>query len=65
MPIDARSTPPPKRAPNRAPKPTPQAARRETAAPVGCSSFKLRQLSRRVSQHFDRIVGGAGLKTTQ
>ena len=33
--------------------------------PVGCSSFKLRQLSRRVSQHFDHIVGVAGLKTTQ
>ncbi|MDE2298559.1 MAG: winged helix-turn-helix transcriptional regulator [Burkholderiales bacterium] len=33
--------------------------------PVGCSSFKLRQLSRRVSQHFDRIVGSTGLKTTQ
>ncbi|MEP6876443.1 MAG: MarR family winged helix-turn-helix transcriptional regulator, partial [Burkholderiales bacterium] len=31
----------------------------------GCSSFKLRQLSRRVSQHFDHIVGTAGLKTTQ
>ncbi len=36
-----------------------------TATPVGCSSLKLRQLSRRVSQHFDRIVGEAGLKTTQ
>lgn len=35
------------------------------ATPVGCSSFKLRQLSRRVSQHFDQIVGAAGLKTTQ
>lgn len=34
-------------------------------APTGCSSLKLRQLSRRVSQHFDRIVGVAGLKTTQ
>ena len=34
-------------------------------APTGCSSFKLRQLSRRVSQHFDHIVGAAGLKTTQ
>jgi DNA-binding MarR family transcriptional regulator len=34
-------------------------------APAGCSSLKLRQLSRRVSQHFDRIVGDAGLKTTQ
>ena len=33
--------------------------------PLGCSSFKLRQLSRRVSQHFDHIVGAAGLKTTQ
>ena len=32
---------------------------------MGCSSFKLRQLSRRVSQHFDHIVGAAGLKTTQ
>jgi DNA-binding MarR family transcriptional regulator len=35
------------------------------AGPSGCSSFKLRQLSRRVSQHFDHIVGAAGLKTTQ
>jgi DNA-binding MarR family transcriptional regulator len=34
-------------------------------SPVGCSSFKLRQLTRRVSQHFDHIVGSAGLKTTQ
>jgi DNA-binding MarR family transcriptional regulator len=43
-------------------------ASRATAAssvPVGCSSLKLRQLSRRVSQHFDRFVGNAGLKTTQ
>jgi DNA-binding MarR family transcriptional regulator len=34
-------------------------------SPVGCSSFKLRQLSRRVSQLFDQIVSVAGLKTTQ
>ncbi len=35
-------------------------------SPSGCSSQKLRQLSRRVSQHFDRrIVAGTGLKTTQ
>lgn len=27
--------------------------------------MKLRQLSRRASQHFDEIVGQAGLKTTQ
>jgi DNA-binding MarR family transcriptional regulator len=32
---------------------------------MGCSSQKLRQLSRKVSQHFDRIVADAGLKTTQ
>jgi len=36
-----------------------------TVGPTGCSSLKLRQLSRRVSQHFDRIVTDAGLKTTQ
>ncbi|MEO7339095.1 MAG: MarR family winged helix-turn-helix transcriptional regulator [Caldimonas sp.] len=35
------------------------------AKPVGCTNFKLRQLTRRVSQHFDRIVSAAGLKTTQ
>ena len=35
------------------------------AAPRGCSSLKLRQLSRRVSQHFDQIVASTGLKTTQ
>ena len=33
--------------------------------PAGCTNFKLRQLTRRVSQHFDRIVAPAGLKTTQ
>lgn len=35
------------------------------AAPRGCTNFKLRQLTRRVSQHYDRIVASAGLKTTQ
>ena len=35
------------------------------AAPRGCSSLKLRQLSRRVSQHFDQRVAITGLKTTQ
>jgi DNA-binding MarR family transcriptional regulator len=35
------------------------------AAPRGCTNFKLRQLNRRVSQHYDRIVAGTGLKTTQ
>jgi DNA-binding MarR family transcriptional regulator len=34
-------------------------------SPKGCSSYKLRQLSRRVSQYFDHFVGSSGLKTTQ
>lgn len=33
--------------------------------PGGCSNFKLRQLMRRVSQHYDAELGKAGLKTTQ
>jgi DNA-binding MarR family transcriptional regulator len=33
--------------------------------PKGCTNFKLRQLVRRVSQHYDAEVGKAGLKTTQ
>ena|SRR5947209_154189 len=33
--------------------------------PRGCTSFKLRRLTRRVSQHYDRVVGECGLKTTQ
>ena len=41
----------------------PQAA--GESQPRGCTNFKLRQLTRRVSQHYDRIVGSAGLKTTQ
>lgn len=36
-----------------------------SAAPRGCTNLKLRQLTRRVSQHYDRIVGVCGLKTTQ
>ncbi len=34
-------------------------------SPRGCSSQKVRRLSRRISQHFDHIVAGSGLKTTQ
>lgn len=34
-------------------------------APRGCTNFKLRQLTRRVSRHYDHVVGDAGLKTTQ
>jgi hypothetical protein len=35
------------------------------ATPRGCTNFRLRQVTRRVTQHFDRPVGEAGLKTTQ
>ncbi len=33
--------------------------------PRGCTALRVRQLSRRVSQHFDRTLAAAGLKTTQ
>ena len=33
--------------------------------PQGCTNFKLRQLTRRVSQLYDQALAGAGLKTTQ
>jgi DNA-binding MarR family transcriptional regulator len=34
-------------------------------APKGCTNFKLRQITRRVSRHYDAQVGASGLKTTQ
>jgi DNA-binding MarR family transcriptional regulator len=37
----------------------------DTGAPRGCTNFKLRRLTRRVSQHYDHLVAAAGLKTTQ
>lgn len=40
-------------------------ARAPGAGPRGCTHFKLRQLTRRVSRHYDAVVGAAGLKTTQ
>ena len=43
-------------------KPMPAMA---AAAPQGCTNFKLRQLMRRVNQHFDLEMAPAGLKTTQ
>ncbi|WP_198969071.1 MarR family winged helix-turn-helix transcriptional regulator [Xylophilus sp. ASV27] len=33
--------------------------------PRGCTNLKLRQLTRRVTQHYDAEVGKTGLKTTQ
>jgi len=35
------------------------------AKPKGCTSFKTRQLSRRLSRHYDAELAKAGLKTTQ
>ena len=32
---------------------------------LGCTNFKLRQLMRRVAQHYDLEMAGAGLKITQ
>ncbi len=37
----------------------------EAPAPRGCTNLKLRQLTRRVSAHYDRMLGDVGLKTTQ
>lgn len=36
-----------------------------SATPVGCTNFKLRQLTRRVTQHYDQHLAGMGLKITQ
>ena len=36
-----------------------------TTKPHGCSNFKLRQLTRKVSQHYDLQLSKIGLKTTQ
>lgn len=33
--------------------------------PQGCTNFKLRQLTRRVTQHYDQHMARAGLKITQ
>lgn len=35
------------------------------AAPRGCTNLKLRQITRRVSRHYDATVAPSGLKTTQ
>jgi len=33
--------------------------------PQGCTNFKLRQLTRVVSRHYDAYIAGSGLKTSQ
>jgi DNA-binding MarR family transcriptional regulator len=35
------------------------------AQPVGCTNFKLRQLTRRVTQHYDQHLAHAGMRVTQ
>jgi DNA-binding MarR family transcriptional regulator len=37
----------------------------ETQPIIGCTNAKLRQLTRRINQHFDEEVTRSGLKTTQ
>ena len=44
--------------------------RTDTAEPIptpvrGCTNFKLKQLTRRVTRHYERFMDGAGLKITQ
>lgn len=41
------------------------AVKPESAKPQGCTNIKLRQLMRRVAQHYDAEVGKTGLKGTQ
>jgi DNA-binding MarR family transcriptional regulator len=43
---------------------TPSSSRGDTR-PQGCTNLKLRQLARRVTQHYDAELAKAGLKTTQ
>lgn len=37
----------------------------EPELPRGCTNHKLRQLTRRIAQHYDAELGKSGLKTTQ
>ena len=46
-------------------RPPAAAVATEPALPKGCTSFKLRQLARRVGRHYDQQVAAVGLKTTQ
>lgn len=44
---------------------SPQAQGASPAQPVGCTNFKLRQLTRRVTQHYDQHLSQVGLRITQ
>lgn len=46
-------------------KRTASAVSEVTSPPRGCTNFKLRQITRTVSRHYDAAVGPSGLKTTQ
>ncbi len=37
----------------------------ESRAATGCTAFRLRRLSRKVTQHYDTHLAGAGLRSTQ
>jgi len=41
------------------------AVKSDPVKPLGCTNFKLRQLMRRVAQHYDVELAHAGLRTTQ
>ena len=43
----------------------PRTSSKTTTTPQGCTNFKLRQLTRRVSHHYDHELAKTGLKTTQ
>ncbi len=45
--------------------PTKPLASTAELAPRGCTNLKLRQITRRVSRHYDAMVAPSGLKTTQ
>ena len=50
---------------NSRPRPGASSGGDPPAGPRGCTNLKLRQLTRRVTQHFDAVVGGAGIKNSQ
>jgi len=46
-------------------KRAPSATDASATLPHGCTNLRLRQLTRRVTQHYDAQMAAAGLKTTQ
>lgn len=44
---------------------SPPAHSAPAAQPLGCTNFKLRQLTRRVTQHYDQHLSQVGLRITQ